>query len=152
MPTSRELAQWLIEQELEPEKGIGVKRINRSEHDSRFYLLMDGEEMVEKIMEAIGKEGRVWKDEKSGQIRNIKARKEGEQWMEVKISNIQQDTDRKQVETYFGYFGEIKDFKQDEMHGMVLDSATIKVKLKEGAVIPAYLVVKGVPGDMEAGL
>ena len=69
--------------------------------------------------------------------------------MEVKISNIQQDTDRKQVETYFGYFGEIKDFKQDEMHGMVLDSATIKVKLKEGAVMPAYLVVKGVPGDME---
>ena len=41
MPTSRELAQWLIEQELEPEKGIGVKRINRSEHDSRFYLQME---------------------------------------------------------------------------------------------------------------
>ena len=40
-------------------------------------------------------------------------------------------------------------FKQDVIKGIVLDSATIKIKLTEGAEMPVYLVVKGVPGDME---
>ena len=76
MPSSREVGYWLVEQELEPRSGFNVKRISKSEHDKRFYLQLTGEEMVEQFMVAIGQEGRKWKEEKTGQVRWIKARRD----------------------------------------------------------------------------
>ena len=148
MPTSRELGEWLVEQELHPEKGFDVKRISRSEHDNRFYLQLEGEGMVDRLVEAIGHEGREWKTA-DGQVQKIQAVKEGDQWLEVKIANIDPDTPQEQVVTNFSHIGEVKDFKQDDIKGMVLDSASLKVKLKEEMEMPTYLVVKGVPGDKE---
>ena len=149
LPTSRDLGNWIIEQKLSPSAGFNVKRISRSEYDSKFYIQLDGEEMVEKFMDAIREDGREWTDEVSGHVYHIKAKKEGDEWIKVNIANIDQDTEAKQVEQYFSYVGQVKDFKQDEREGMTLDSATIKVKLKDGAVMPTYLIVKGIPGDEE---
>ena len=148
LPSSRELGQWLVEQELDPTQGFGVKRISRSQPVHRFFLQLDSDEMVDKFIGAVGQEGKEWK-EKSGQVFRILAKKEGEDWIDVQITNIDPDTPREQVEGYFSHVGEVKDFKQDDLNGMVMDSATIKVKLKEEVEMPTYLVVKGVPGNRE---
>ena len=147
-PSSMEIGRWLVKQELDPTKGFAIKRISRSEQDHRFYLQLEGEAMVDKFVEEFGQDGKEWKD-KNGLVSWIKAKKEGEDWIEVKITNIDPDTPRDQVETYFSHVGEVKDLKQDEVNGMVLDSATIKVKLKDDVEMPTYLVVKGVPGNSE---
>ena len=68
---------------------------------------------------------------------------------EVKISNIDPDTPTEEVVAYFSHVGNVKDFKQEDVLGMTLDSVTLKVKLKEDMEMPAYLVVKWVPGDKE---
>ena len=149
MPTSQDFGRWMIDQGLSPSKGIDVKRFSRSEYDNRFYMQLDGEEMVDKFLETVGEAGREWKEPRGGQIMQIKAKKEGDDWILVKIANIDQDTDEEEVKAYFGHIGEVKEFKQEEMDGMMSDTASIKVKLKEDAVMPAYLVVKGVPGDRE---
>ena len=149
MPSSLEFGRWLIDQGLSPSNGLDVKRFSRSENDSRFYLQLEGEEMVNKFLGAVGEAGRDWKEPRGGLTLHIKAKKEGDDWIEVKISNIDQDTDSEEVKAFFGHIGEVKDFKQEEMDGMLSDTASIKVKLKEDAVMPAYLVVKGVPGNRE---
>ena len=149
LPSSWDLGGWIIQQELSPTYGFEVKSINRSEYDSKFYLQLEGEEMVEKFLDAVGEEGREWKDVKSGQVHCIKAKQEGDEWIKVKIVNIHVETEVKQVEAYFRHVGDVKDFKRDVLEGMALDSASIKVKLNEGMEMPTYLIVKGIPGDEE---
>ena len=112
-------------------------------------MQLEGEEMVNKFLEAVGEAGREWKEPRGGLTLHIKAKKEGDDWIEVKIANIDQDTDGEEVKAYFGHIGEVKDLKQEVMDGMVSDTASIKVKLKEDAVMPTYLLVKGVPWNRE---
>ena len=80
MPTSGEFGEWMVEQGLCPSQGIQVKRISRSEHDARFYMQLENEEMVEKFLQAVGEEGREWKEERSGKSIKIKAKREGDDW------------------------------------------------------------------------
>ena len=54
MPSSLEFGGWLIDQGLSPSNGLDVKRFSKSENDSRFYLQLEGEEMVTKFLEAVG--------------------------------------------------------------------------------------------------
>ena len=131
MPTTGDFGGLTVDQGLSPSNGIQVKRINRSEHDSRFYLQLESEEMVDKFLQAVGEEGKQWKEESTGNIFKIKAKKEGDDWIKVKISNIDQDTDAEEVKKYFSHVGEVKDYELDEIDGVKLDTATIKVNLKE---------------------
>jgi hypothetical protein len=148
LPPSMDLGKWLVHLGLTPSSGYGVKRIGRSEGDHRFYLQLEDEQTVDRFLNAFGEEGKDWK-EKSGTMRRIKAKKEGDEWVQVKIANIDPDTQAEQVTSYFAHVGEVKDFKQDDVDGMVMDSATIKVRLREESTIPAYMVVKGLPGNSE---
>ena len=148
LPASLGLGKWLVQLKLSPSTGYGVKRICRSEPDHRFYLQLEDEGTVERFLAAVGEEGKEWK-EKGGQIRIIKAKKEGDGWIEVKIVNIDPDTKEQQVYYYFSHVGETKEFKMDEVDGILMDSATIKVKVKEKTRIPAYLVVKGLPDQSD---
>ena len=147
LPSSMELGRWLVQQSLAPSSGYGVKRIGRCE-DHRFYLQLEDEITVDRFLAAFGEEGKDWK-ESNGTTRKIKAKKEGDDWVLVNISNIDPDTPAEQVTGYFEHIGETKDFKQDTVDGMEMDSATIKVKNKENTTIPAYLAVKGLPGNSE---
>ena len=62
MPTSVDFGRWLIDQKLSPSNGFDVKRLSRSEHDSKFYMQLEREETVENFLKAVGEEGREWKE------------------------------------------------------------------------------------------
>ena len=143
IPSSRDVGSWLVNKGL----GVDVKRVHRSEFDKRFYLQFDKEEEGVKFMEEVGEQGKEWKDEETGEVVMIKARQEGEQWIPVTISNIDPDTPRQEIEDHFKPMGEVKDLEFAKVGNIELDEVNLKVKLKEEVIMPAFLVVRGVPGD-----
>ena len=78
-----------------------IKRIQKIEND-----LNELEDFVKVVGRVVCKNHK----EDYKLVKTGKAKKKGDDWIEVKISNIDQDTDSEEVKAYFGHIGEVKDF------------------------------------------